>query len=373
MTRSLRTLVLGAGRSTTRRVLLLLSAGLVLATTAVFATGLTVLTRTHETADTVRTRTAPAIQGILTAHAALVQADRAAVRSFTADADLVGPGEEFQTQIAVTSQSLTKVAEDNVAGARGSRDLQLIEGLLVTYTGLIAQADAQFRQPNGELLGTADLWSASYLLHRDDIGILAQLDELLAAQRQALDRQLATSAMTVGTVLVLALPILVLCVVLAMTHVFFRRRFRRWVNPGLVVATLALIALTWVVTRPLSATQHLEDSRGALYELVTEERARIAAQEGKAQQAMLELLSARECDARSSCGTTIERFFDAAPASASLDTTSDLADDTRTVDELNNTASATAGLEPLVYIFAIAVVIAAAFAFRPRLNEYRYR
>src|SRR5262249_18153041 len=152
-------------KSTTRQTLLRLLAGLLIMTLIVFGTTLLAFTKVHSTANTVRARTAPAIVQLSIARDALVRADNAAISNFTGcdlssfsadsncadlpsprpDTDiglshLAGPGEEFQNQIAIASQSLTQVAADNMAGEAGSRTLQLIEGLLVTYTSLIEHA-----------------------------------------------------------------------------------------------------------------------------------------------------------------------------------------------------------------------------------------
>src|SRR5215468_4112735 len=113
-------------RSTTRRTLRRLLAGLLALTATVFVTTLLMFTRVHRTAETVRTRTAPSIVDLAAARLALVQADAAVITSFqTPEGQLTGPGEEFQNQRAIAGQNLTEAAEDNVAGELGSRRLQL--------------------------------------------------------------------------------------------------------------------------------------------------------------------------------------------------------------------------------------------------------
>src|SRR5215475_13817186 len=177
-------------RSTTRRTLRRLLAGLLALTATVFVTTLLMFTRVHRTAETVRTRTAPSIVDPAAARLALVQADAAVITSFqTPEGQLTGPGEEFQNQMAIAGQNLTEAAEDNVAGELGSRRLQLVEELLVTYQGLVGQAVAHFWQPDGNALGGTDLFSASRLLHGQVVaqpdqtlvqsgGILGELDQL---------------------------------------------------------------------------------------------------------------------------------------------------------------------------------------------------
>jgi hypothetical protein len=369
----LRILIRGRSRSTTRRTLLGLMAGLMIVTAIVFVTSLVAFIQGRGTADTVRTRTAPAILGIATARAALVRADHAAISSFTTGAHLVGPGEEFQNQIAIASQSLTRVAENNMAGEAGSRDLQLIEGLLVTYTSLIGQADAHFRQTSGETLGTADLWSASRLLHQ----ILGQLDTLYEAQKRVLNDQLSTSSMTPGAVLVLLLPIVALFALLVVAHVVFRRRFRRRVNPWLVLAAVLLVALSWISSRVVVSQHHLEGSRSTLDRLVSDRRAQTSMMDAQGQKALRDLILRTPCGKTGECGDTVARFITDVEK---LDGTAGdgvddnhLTDETRKVNEQTAAASADVRLEPLIYILTILIAAAVFFGFRPRLYEYRYR
>ena len=323
----LRTLARGTSRSTTRRTLQGLVAGLLIMTVIVFVTSLLTFTRVHDTADTVRTRTAPAILDIVVARTALVEADNAAVRSFKTDSRtavlLAGPGDEFRSQIAIASQSLTRAAEHNIAGEAGSRALQLVDGLIVTYTGMIEQADTL------DMLGQADFWHGS-LLH---IEILEQLDGLLDAQKRALDNQLATSSMTPGAALVVLGPLVVLLALLVVAQVVLRRRFRRRVNPWLVLATTLLVGLSAVTSVVFVSHHHLKNTRSTLYQLVIDEQHRSAASDDHG------------------------RF----------------AEETRTVREQAAAASANTGLRPLIYFLSILIFAAAFLGFRTRLYEYRYR
>lgn len=370
----LRTVVAGRGGSTTRRGMLALSAVLLLATVAVFVTSLTVFTRTYHTADTVRGRTVPAIQHILAARAALVHADQAAVTGFHAGAALTGVGVDFRVQLSIASQSLTRVAEENMAGLRGIHQLQLVGGLLVTYSGLVAQADANLRSTGG-VLGVADLLSASRLLHRKDSGILAQLDSLLNGQRRALEAQLAATDTTTGTVVALGLPMLVLLAGLVVTQVFFRKRFRRRLSPALVVAVLLLLALSLVAAKPIAARQDLTEAHDVLSGLVSHEQERLAVLDRAGQWQLRELLADNGCG-NGACGTTVAGFFDTTtkPATTTgVGGEAELAGETSAVADHVNAANTGADLAFLIYVLAILIVAAVVVAFRPRLHEYRYR
>jgi hypothetical protein len=117
----------------------------------------------------------------------LVKADWAIIRSFqSGEVRLGGPGQEHQNQLTFASQSLARVAEKNTAGQSSSQRIQLLEGLLESYSGLVGQAHAHF----GSATDTADLWSASRLLHAGDSPILRELDQLLNDQNNALKNQI---------------------------------------------------------------------------------------------------------------------------------------------------------------------------------------
>jgi hypothetical protein len=375
--RRLRARVRGTSRSTTRRVLRALLTGLVLVTIAVFATNLLVFNRLHDTARSVGTRTAPAILGLVNARAALVRADSATIDSFrTGEARLAGPGDAFQNQLAIASQSLTRVAENNVAGEAGSSRLQLVDGLLATYTRQVGQADAQFRQPGGETLGVADLWGASRLLHREQTGPLAQLDSLLDAQLAALDEQLSASAMDPAATLTLLVPMVGLLALLVVAQVVLHRRFRRRVNLWLVAATLLLLALAALSTRDFVAQDHLELARNALYQVVDDGSAQSARTNAQGQRALRDLVVGTGCGGATECGETVARFV---ADTAKLDGTerdvvdSRLTDDTRRVSEQTTAAGAGSGLQPWIYVLASGILVCSVAGLLRRLNEYRYR
>lgn len=367
--------VRGPDRSTTRRLLVGLLAGLLMLSVVVFAAGLVAFGRVHDTAEVVRARTVPAIGEIAAARSALLRADNAAIVSFTTGgAQLSGPGDEFQNQLAVASQSLTRVAEHNMAGAAGSSILQLVEGLVVSYTGMIGQADAHFRQPGGEGLGAVDLWNASRLLHGG--ALVTQLDALSRVQRDALDRQLAGTAMTFIVAVAVFLPAAALLALLVIANLVLFRRFRRRVNLWLVLAAGALIALAVISGGLVGTHRDLESTRGMLYQLVDDQRGRDDATDMSGQRALRDLVVGAACGAADGCGDTLARFV------GSVDTMrvagpgiSDgaLVTQTRNVTEQAASASDEAGRRPLLYGLAIGLAAMVLLGFRARLNEYRYR
>jgi hypothetical protein len=372
----LRLLVRGTGRSTTRRALRGLTGGLLALSVLVLGTTLAAFTRVHDTAGTVRARTVPAIHGIAVAKSALVDANNAAVTAFEKGAvQLVGPGGEFQSQIATTSQSLTLVAEANVAGERGSRNIQLVGAMLTTYTGLVWQAVEDW-QAGARVVGVADLLSASRMVHM----ILARLDALLESYKQILDGQLSRNALTPLAVLMLFLPIAGLLVLLVVAHCFLRRRFRRRINGWLALSAVLLVALSWVSSRTIVAQHRLDDARSTLYQLVDDGQTRIGTTDSEGQQALQRLFSTT-CGSKDGCvSDTLARFnTEVSRMPAVLTPVEDnriadrIADETRAVADL--TAAATGDAVPTAMIYLLGALIATTIllGFLPRLNEYRYR
>jgi hypothetical protein len=379
-------------RSTTRRTLLRLLAGLLALTATVFASTLLTFTRVHRTAETVRTHTAPAIAELAAARLALVKADAAVIDSLTPEVQasgvkLTGPSEELQSQLTLAGQALTRVAEHNVAGESASRHLQLVEGQLVTYQVLVGQADAHFRQVNGKALGAADLWGASRLLHGEVVtqqdrslgrldGILRELDQLTGDQQQALDKQLAASAVTPVAVLAVLVPLLGLFGLLLATQLALRRRFRRRINPWLLLATGLLLAMAAISTSSAVAQHRIEDSRGTLRHLVADRQQRGSAEDTEGQHALNGLLHGIPCAAAGGCGHTVKRFADYVtrlPAASGRITDRRLTAEVGQVSAQTAAATAGAGLEPVIYVLAILTAAAVFLGFLPRLSEYRYR
>lgn len=140
-------------------------AALLVAVTLSLAGCLTVVLGVYRAADAAARDSAPAILAIHDTQVALHSTHAAAATSFhSGQARLGGPGERYQNQFALAGQSLARVAAHNAAGEDGSRDIQVIEALLVTYAGLIGQADVHLRSGGDTALGSADLLDASHLL-----------------------------------------------------------------------------------------------------------------------------------------------------------------------------------------------------------------
>jgi hypothetical protein len=329
------------------------------------------------TATEVGTRTAPSIVDSLAARAALVEADAAAVQSFrSGEVALSGPGERYQSQIAVASQSLAQLAEHNVAGPAASQAIQLVEGLLVAYMGLIEQADAHFRQSRGTALGTADLWYASRLVHAPESGLLAQLDALREAQTVVLGRQLDSGGAAPGWRYAWPLAGLLLLLTLVATQVFLSRRFRRTVNPALLGATVLLVVLGTAMWSTVSARHELSAAQHALGELGTTRTAQSGTVDRQGQQALLGLVR-DSCPTRDRCGDTVDgvdrqvRAADPGPAAPPDEDA--VTAGVRTVNAHTAAAGDLAEPQLLVLVAALGILGLIPLGLYPRLDEYRRR
>lgn len=364
-------------RTTTRRTLLGLVGVLLGLAVLVSVTSAVTFASVHGAARTADEGTAPAIMQLTVARVALVKADAAAIGSLESRAaQLVGSGEEFQHQIAIASQSLTMVAQTNMLGEEGNRSLQFIEGLLVTYAGLIGEAAAHFGE-TGRPAAVAALWHASTLLHEEDEkdkGILALLDDLVASHERALHDQGAVNAMTPVGVLLLFAPAVALFAGMIVAQVFWRRRFRRRFNPWLAGGTAVVVALVALSSLVFVSGSRLGTAQIEVRTLVDDARAWTSAIDAGAHRRLADMLDTACGNA--SCSATVDRFRSDV---AHPDETEDEADDAlltermRQVSQQTRAASANAGVTTLIAVLGALLVAAILLGFLPRLNEYRYR
>jgi hypothetical protein len=324
---------------------------------------------TQAAAERVRSHSAPSIQHILAAHAALVEADEAAVDSFrTGAVGLTGPGERYQNQIALAGQNLTQLAVDSIAGAGVGQSIQLVQGQLAAYSGLIEQADAHYRQDPGSELARADLWYASRLLHMPAGGILAQLDDLLAIERQALAGEITAGRMAAGWVATWIVPMIVLLVLLVVTQVFLSRRFRRTFNLPLLGATAAVLVLAGGMSFDFAARGELAATQQAGDALAGGWQARIAATDRRGQQ-MLGDLVAQTCP--DGCGETIGRLLATPGATGEPPGDEALTARIKDVDGHAAAAADTAGRPMPLMLAALIAMALVPLGLHPRIDEYR--
>jgi hypothetical protein len=230
----------------------------------------------HGTAAAVRDQDAPAFADATEAHAVLSDADRAAWQSFrSGESQLTGPGQQYQNDITTAGQDLERLAALTPPGT-ASQQLQTVSGQLVNYQGLVEQADAANRadialgNASGHDLGYAYLTYSSSAMRSPQGGLLASIDKVTSADRQALKRDLASWwASPVLLVLVAAAAGGLLWSIIRAQR-FLLRRFRRMISPPLVVAgVLTVVLLVWVMTTVLAADSAFGAARGTALPALT--------------------------------------------------------------------------------------------------------
>lgn len=307
---------------TTPQRLRLARAVLVVVAVLTGLTGTVVAEQAPGSVGRIDNRTVRALVATRQAHAYLVDADRVAIHSFGNDDVLLGgPGQRYQDAVTGASRAIEQLAE-TLGGGPDDQQLPAINAELVTYMGLIEQADAAHRAeaarrdgtpPAG--LGRAYLWYASSILHRPGSGLLARVDRLGEAQEHALEAR----TWWLGVPAMLGFLVLGGCLLgcLAATQVWMLRRFRRILNLPLALATAcALLVCGWTLV-DLAHVQHGYASAmdTTVEPLLGVWRIRAAAAEADGQSAMATVL-AIQCPAAAPCQDTVRALGEATDRAA---------------------------------------------------------
>lgn len=203
--------------------------------------------------DAILERSAPLVESAQDLYVALAAADAAA------STGLLQPGAEspelraeYHEHLDAAGRHVVAIAAQQDLSPSTQASVETIAAGLQTYAGLVELARANNLQ--GFPVGTAYLRDASDLM-RDSI--LPAANEVYAAAAHDLDDHYRNG--TSRTLMVAALLIAgVAFVLLVGAQVLVAVRSRRWLNPGLVGATLLIVALAGVM-----ATQ-LESQRASL-------------------------------------------------------------------------------------------------------------
>ncbi len=361
-------------RSTTRRDMLRFAVALVVLTVLTAAFALAAFIRTHSTADTVRGDTAPAVIEVASARAALAEADRAAMTSFSTGAvRLSGPGDDYRDQIAIAGQHLTRAAAHDAGEGSSQQTLELVNTLLAAYSSSIEQAAASFRHNETTPLWTGDLWTASRLLHADG-GALDLLDELRDAQVSKLDSEVGSGANTVLTKLSWLVPATALLVLLVIAHVYSSRRFRRTINLGLASAFLFVLVMIAVTALTFVTSSRLDATRDTVHQLRDTWHQQVSARDIRAHQILADLIDTRCASAAGECGSTVQQVVVAVRSAGPIDADEEtLTDGSETIDGIAAAAAEYSGFLFVIPLAAVAALAAIAVGLYMRVAEYRYR
>jgi hypothetical protein len=221
----------------------------------------------HATITSVGEHTGRAVLQADAARQALADADSQALQTIPEGA---GPVGQYQDDVAAAEQSMEQVAENNAAGAAGSRALQLTEGLLTAYTALIEQADAHYRIAGQSGVGLEDLASASNLMHNQILTGPGSLSDLVSAQRGALAAQRSSPWASPWLNALWVVPAIALLATLTATQLVLYRRLRRALSRYLTLAAAALLALSVVTWHAAGSEQALASAlAGPLDTMIT--------------------------------------------------------------------------------------------------------
>jgi drug/metabolite transporter superfamily protein YnfA len=352
--------------STTRRDLIRLRLGLLGLTVVVLALSVWSFGSTQSTLSTVRDQTAPAVLDVASARAALTQAHSAAVSSFVhGGATLVGPGEQYTTDLAVAEQDLARAAGDNAGGSTGSSALQLIAGLLTTYSDWMSQAGTHYRVDPSDSLYLTDLWYAARSLYGDD-QTMDQLDALADAQRKELDAQLSDGWLDPPTVLAWLVPCLALLALLVHTQLYLWRKFGRRFNVGLLGATALLLVLIAATSSEFVLAGRAHAATAALTTYVTSADRQSQTVSDQAEHDLIEQVHA-------SCGQNCGNTLPAVPKAVSLTAPAPPAASAAQATTQYADATDLGWLLVAIPVLALGIAALGLVGLQPRIDEYRYR
>lgn len=246
-----------SGRSRTRRLLERYLVVMV-ATALVSMTALLVSYReVQNSSGEMRTRGAPAVQGVAATQLALLRAHQEARNSVGRHIDtVVGAGARSENQLSAASQGLSRLYDVQLDRSRGRGVLQTVMGVRTSYSSSLTSGAVKYVGVGDELMQQEKLLEAGRLLNRPGTGVVPRLDVLQEHQMRHVDRisSLGTLQQTGWAVAELGLLILALTCVGALW--VLRSRCGRSHDPWLLTTLLVTVVLAVV---PLWATVHTQE------------------------------------------------------------------------------------------------------------------
>jgi hypothetical protein len=370
--------------STTPVLLRRLRGALIVLALLAGGTALLLTNKAHAVISSAGEHTATAVMQAYAAHEALADADSQAIQTIQTIPLGAWPPVQYQDDIAAAEQSLEQVAENNPAGASGSDPLQLIEGQLTSYTGLMEQADAHYRLPGESGFTVADLWFASELMHGQ---ILTVTQAVQFAEQSALTAQRSSPWVNPWLFAGWLIPALALLGTLVAAQRQFSKRLRRQLSKYLTMAAAALIGLCLVTGHVMAAELAFDSAQsGPLQTALALQDARTAATDRTGQSQLSELVGA----ACPQCSTTQKQveaqvksdtFLPAAVQAEVSRTQCQQSNILECVAQQQRTYKADAVAAEAGYVRSLVLIVALTallvgltfLGFRRHLDEYRYR
>lgn len=209
----------------------------------------------QNSAGEMRTRAAPAVQGVAATQLALLRAHQEAESSRENGIDeVVGAGARYENQLAAADQGLSRLSDVQIDGERGRGVLDTVNGLLTSYSSSITPGAVKY--VHDELMQRQKFVEAITLLDRPGTGVVPRLDVLQEHQMQRMDRVSSLGTLQRTGWIVAELGLLILALTCLSALWVLRTRCGRSTDPWLLAALLVTVALAVV---PLWAAVHTQE------------------------------------------------------------------------------------------------------------------
>lgn len=245
--------------SRTRRLLELHLAVLLVTAVASMTVLLVSYREVQNSAGEMRTRGAPAVQGVAATQLALLRAHQEAQDSVKNGIDnVIGAGARYENQLSAADQGLSRLSDVQIDGERGRGVLETVNGLLTSYSSSMTPGAVKY--VDDKAMQQEKFAEAERILSRKGTGVVPRLDVLQTHQMQRVDRvsSLGVLQRTGWAAAELGLLVLVLTGLSALW--VLRRRCGRSHDPWLLLSLLAAVALAVVPLWATTVTQQRLDT-----------------------------------------------------------------------------------------------------------------
>ncbi|MFJ4858756.1 MULTISPECIES: hypothetical protein [unclassified Streptomyces] len=228
----------------------------VLVVTAIVSTTLLLASyrEVQNSAGELRTRGAPAVQGVSATQLALLRAHWEAEASVHQGIDnVIGAGARYENQLSAADQGLSRLSDVQIDGERGRGVLETVNGLLTSYSSSMTPGAVKY--VDDDLMQREKFQEAQRILRRQGTGVVPRLDVLQQHQMQRVDRVSSMGALQQTGWAAAELGLLVLALTSLSALWVLRVRCGRSQDPWLLLALLAAVALAVVPLWATTATQ----------------------------------------------------------------------------------------------------------------------
>lgn len=244
--------------SRTRRLLELHLAVMVVTAVVSMALLLASYREVQNAAGEMRTRGAPAVQGVAATQLALLRAHQEAKASVNSGIDNVtGAGAGYESQLSAADQGLSRLSDVQIDGGRGRGVLETVKPLLTSYSGSMTQGAVKYVEDDA--MQREKFEEAERILRRQGTGVVPRLDVLQKHQMQRVGRVSAMGALQRTGWAAAELGLVVMALTALSGLWVLRSRCGRSHDPWLLLTLLAAVALAVFPLWATTATQHRLD------------------------------------------------------------------------------------------------------------------